>query len=263
MAHESLAGKTALITGAAVRIGRALALTLAREGVNIVAHYHTSAPEVEQLFSEVRALGVEVWGVRADFAVREEYESLLPRARAAAGQVDFLLNSASIFPPHTLLDLTFEDLTLNALVNAWVPFYLSRELARLGGPRKVINLLDSRLTGDDPTHVAYMLSKHLLAEFTRRGALAFAPDVTVNGIAPGLILPPPGRDLAYLDALVDTVPLKRHGDEWDIAEAARYLLTSTFVTGTVLFVDGGRHLIEYKHGQARNGGPSAAAPEPR
>ena len=78
--------------------------------------------------------------------------------------------------------------------------------------------------------------------------IAFAPEVAVNGIAPGLILPPPGKDAGYLEALTDTVPLKRHGDEWDIAEAARYLLTSTFVTGAVLFVDGGRHLIEYKHG---------------
>jgi pteridine reductase len=248
MAHESIAGRTALITGAAVRIGRALARTLAREGVNIVAHYRRSRPEVDGLLAEVRALGVQAWAVPADFEVPTEYESLLPRATALAGDIHFLVNNASSFPVNSLADLTFDDLLQSARVNAWAPFFLSREFARQGGPRKIVNLLDSRITGDDRTHLAYILSKHLLAEFTRRCAVAFAPEVTVNAIAPGLILPPPGQDEAYLDALQNTVPLKRHGDEWDIAEAARYLLTSTFVTGAVIFVDGGRHLIEYQHG---------------
>jgi len=248
MAHESISGKTALITGAAVRIGRAIALALAREGVNIVAHYRHSRPEVEGLLAEVRGLGVEAWAVPADFEAREEYESLLPRATALAGDIQLLVNSAASFPLNTLQDITFEDLVQSTRVNAWAPFFLSRAFACQGGPRKIVNLLDSRITGDDPTHLAYILSKHLLAEFTRRCAVAFAPEVTVNGIAPGLILPPPGKDEAYLEALHNTVPLKRHGDEWDIAEAARYLLTSTFVTGTVIFVDGGRHVIEYRHG---------------
>jgi len=242
MAHESLAGKAALVTGAAVRIGRAIALALAREGVNVVVHYRRSGEEAEGLLAELRGLGVQAWSVEADFTQREEYESLLDRAVAVAGETDLLVNSASIFPAATLQDLTFDDLTLNQLVNAWVPFYLSRALAQRGGPRKIVNLLDSRLAGDDPSHVAYLLSKRMLHELTRRCAIAFAPDVTVNGVAPGLILPPPGKDESYLDSLTHTVPLQRHGDEWDIAEAVLYLLRSTFVTGTVIYVDGGRHL---------------------
>ncbi len=243
MAHESLAGKTALVTGAAVRIGRAIAAALAREGVNVVVHYRRSGAEAEGLLAELRNLGVQAWSVEADFTQRAEYESLLDRAVAVAGEIDLLVNSASIFPAGTLQDLAFDDLTHNQLVNAWVPFYLTRALAQRGGRRKIVNLLDSRLADDDPTHVAYLLSKRLLYELTRRCALAFAPDVTVNGVAPGLILPPPGRDESYLDSLTHTVPLQRHGDACDIAEAVLYLLRSTFITGEVIYVDGGRHLV--------------------
>ncbi len=251
MSHESLQGQTALVTGAAVRIGRAIARALAREGVHTVLHCRTSVDEAKDLADEVRGLGVEAWVLTADFAKREEYETLLARATELAGrELDILVNSASIFPLSTLRDITFEDLVLNMQINAWVPFSLSRELAARGGRRKILNLVDSRVTSDDPTHTAYMLSKHVLNALTRMCALEFAPDVTVNGIGPGLILPPPGQDDAYLDRLTYTVPLKRHGDAEDIAEAAIYLLKSTFVTGTLLFVDGGRHMREYRDGQA-------------
>ena len=250
MAHESLAGKTALVTGAAVRIGRAIALALAREGVNVVVHYRRSGEEAEGLLAELRGLGVQAWSVEADFTRREEYESLLDRAVDLAGEIDLLVNSASIFPVGTLQDLTFDDLTLNQLVNAWVPFYLSRALAQRArasqssrGRRKIVNLLDSRLTDDDPSHVAYLLSKRLLYELTRQCAVAFAPDVTVNGVAPGLILPPPGQDESYLESLTHTVPLRRHGDPSDLADLVLYLLRSTFLTGEIIYIDGGRHLI--------------------
>jgi hypothetical protein len=248
MAQESLAGKTGLVTGAAVRIGRAIARELAREGANVVVHYRRSGPEAEALVAELRDEGVEAWSVEADFTQREEYQSLLARALALAGEIDLLVNSASIFPGDTLQDITFDDLTLNSLVNAWVPFHLTRELARRGGPHKVVNLLDSRIADDDPRHLSYLLSKRLLADLTRRSAIAFAPEVTVNAVAPGLILPPPGKDVSYLDSLTHTVPLQRHGDEGDIVQAVLFLLKSTFITGTVIYVDGGRHLTEYEHG---------------
>lgn len=248
MAQESLKGKTALVTGAALRLGRAIALELAREGVNVVVHYRRAIGEAEQLVGELQGLGVAAWSLAADFAKREEYESLLPRALALAGEVDMLVNSASIFPAHTLQEISFDDLTLNNLINAWVPFHLTRELARRGRPGKVVNLLDTRIADDDARHVAYILSKRLLADLTRRGAIAFGPEVTVNAVAPGLILPPRGKDMRYLEALSDTVPLRRHGEEGDITQAVLYLLESTFVTGLVIYVDGGRHLIEYEHG---------------
>ncbi|MHB9105889.1 MAG: SDR family oxidoreductase [Armatimonadota bacterium] len=246
---KSLSGTTALITGAAKRIGRAIALTLANEGVNIVVHYNRSDDEAEDLRRELADLGVKSWAVRADFAQPTEYVSLLDRALEAAGSLDILVNNASIFPPEKLDEMTLESLNLNIEVNAWVPFQLSRDFAQKVGKGSIVNLIDSRTRGYDWNHTGYILSKHVLGVMTRMLALKYAPDVTVNGISPGLILPPPGQDQSYLDKLVHTVPLKRHGDAQDIADAALYLLKSNFLTGEVIYVDGGRHLLEYIGGQ--------------
>jgi len=246
---KSLNGKTALITGAAKRIGRAIALTLANEGVNIVVHYNRSDDEAEELRRELTDLGVKSWAVRADFAQPTEYASLLDRALEAAGSLEILVNNASIFPQEKLDEMTLESLNLNIEVNAWVPFQLCRDFAQKVGKGGIVNLIDSRTRGYDWNHTGYILSKHVLGVMTRMLALKYAPDVTVNGISPGLILPPPGQDQSYLDKLVNTVPLKRHGDAQDIADAALYLLKSDFLTGEVIYVDGGRHLLEYIGGQ--------------
>jgi hypothetical protein len=246
---KSLNGNTALITGAAKRIGRRIALTLANEGVNIVAHYNSSPDEAEELRRELVALGVKAWTVRADFASAEEYASLLDRALEETGALDILVNNASIFPQEKLEEMTLDSLDLNIEVNAWVPFRLSRDFALRLGKGSIVNLIDSRIRGYDWNHAGYILSKHVLAVMTRMTALRFAPEVTVNGVAPGLILPPPGEDQSYLDRLVNTVPLKRHGDPQDIADAVLYLLKSDFLTGEVIYVDGGRHLLEYIGGQ--------------
>ncbi len=109
----------------------------------------------------------------------------------------------------------------------------------------ILNLLDTRIAGTDPTHFGYILSKQVLAALTEAMAQEFAPGITVNAIAPGLILPPPGKDQRYIDDLAKALPLKRHGAPSDIAEAALYLLASDFVTGQIIFVDGGRRLMEH------------------
>jgi hypothetical protein len=105
-----------------------------------------------------------------------------------------------------------------------------------------VNLLDAKLASNDRTHVAYLLSKHMLAVMTRMTALEFAPHITVNAVAPGLILPPAGQDETYLEALAAGVPLRRHGTTADVADAVVFLLQSTFITGQVIQVDGGAHL---------------------
>lgn len=242
MPGNPLRGKTALITGAARRIGRALALALADEGVRIVAHYATSAQEAESLRADVEQRGVACHLVQARFDRPEETQSLVARALDVAGALDILVNSASLFRPDTLRAVDFASWTEHMRVNAWTPLVLGREMARAVGHGQILNLLDSRVTGGDPAHVAYILSKQMLASLTRTMALEFAPGIAVNGIAPGLILPPPGRDEEYLRQLAGSLPLQRHGSPADIADAALYLLSSTCVTGQVLYVDGGRHL---------------------
>ena len=247
--QNTLQGKIALVTGASRRIGRAISIALAEEGVHIVAHDHRSLEsETIKVCDEVVGCGARSWRVIADLEKPEEYATLVTRALGAAGSLDIVINNASIFLPNTLLDVEFGDLTRHMQVNAWAPFVLCREFARLAGRGKIINLLDTRIQGYDRAHVAYILSKHILAVLTRMCALEFAPAITVNGVAPGLILPPPGKDQGYLEQLAHGTPLKRHGSPEDITKAVVYLLTSDFVTGQIIFVDGGQHLLEGGNG---------------
>lgn len=240
MGARDLRGATALITGAAKRLGRASARALAERGVNIAVHYNNSVSEAQRLCSELSSMGVQAWAVQADLS--GNMEDLFDRTCNMAGKIDILVNNASIFPLSSVQDVTYADAIANFQINAWAPFVLSRAFARQQGRGAIINMLDSRLAGYDWKHVGYILSKHVLAQMTKMLALDFAPHVTVNAVAPGLVLPPPGETEEYLDRVKGSVPLQKHGDEQDVAEAVVYLSSCTFTTGQVLFVDGGRHL---------------------
>ena len=245
MGMVSPAGMNALVTGAGKRLGRAIALALADEGASVLVHYNTSAAEAEQVCAAVRALGVQAWPLQGDLSDPDQAGDLIRRAADAAGPVQVLVNSASIFGPCTLESMTFEQVVENLAVNAWAPFVLSREFARQQiAEGRIVNLLDTRVDGLDLQHVAYILSKHALLQLTRMTAREYAPRITVNAVAPGLILPPPGKDEGYLQRLGSSLPLGRHGDADDIAGAVVYLATSSFVTGQVIYVDGGRRLRE-------------------
>lgn len=240
-----LQGKTALITGAGKRIGRALAVALAQEGAQIVAHDRKAlADETNRTCEEVVECGARSWKLIADLEKPEEYENLISRALLAAGGLDMLINNASLFTPGGLHDLSFPDLTKQIQVNAWAPFVLSREFSRRVSRGKIVNLLDTRITGHERTHAAYLLSKKMLAALTRMCALEFAPDITVNAVAPGAILPPAGKGPEHLEELAKKLPLKRHGGPQDVIDAVIYLLAGDFVTGQILYVDGGKHLLQ-------------------
>ncbi len=241
-----LHGKTALVTGAGRRIGRAISIALAKDGVNIVMHYPSDPGETDGLRSELDGFGVKSWRVKADFTRVEELESLIKNSLEAAGALDILVNNASIFRPGGLDQINFFDLMQHVQVNAWAPFVLTRDFANLVSNGKIINILDTKVVGYDFAHAAYILSKHLLSILTRMTALQFAPRIAVNAVAPGLILPPSGKDESYLDQLAQRVPLRRHGGPDDIAEAIIYLVKSDFLTGQIIYVDGGRHLMEYE-----------------
>ena len=254
---ETLQGKTALITGASKRIGRETALALAEQGANIVIHFNRSDKDARQLAQELEKKGVRAWTVQADFRCPDEYRSLIARARSMAGELDILINNASIFPAETLAELAWSRFSADMEVNAWVPLTLSRDFAQRVDGGSIINLHDTHLEGFDFRHAGYILSKHVLAELTRMMALTFAPRVTVNAVAPGLILPPPGADESYLESHSHALPLQRHGGPRDIAEAIVFLLRSDFITGQVIYVDGGRHLQGYAAPQMSHPGASA------
>jgi len=207
------------VTGAARRIGRAVSLALAASGSNVVVHYSRSAPDAEALVAELSRLGVRASAVPADLGEPDEAEALIARAEERAGRLDVLVNNASVFAPETLDQAALDHLERSVKVNAWAPFVLTRAFARRFGQGRVVNLLDTRVAGLDLAHVGYILGKQLLAVLTRMTAVAYAPGLTVNAVAPGLILPPPGQDEAYLARLARDLPLKRHGSAEDVARA--------------------------------------------
>jgi NAD(P)-dependent dehydrogenase (short-subunit alcohol dehydrogenase family) len=245
---QGLAGRRALVTGAALRLGRATALALASAGVHVVAHYRSSAKDARALVAELRRTGVDAWAVRADLDDPRQAEGLFAKAVQAAGPVDFVVNNASIYPESSLADLGLDDLVRNVRVNAWSPFVLGRALAAQGRGGCVVNLLDARVSQYDRRHAAYHLSKRLLFSLTRVMALEFAPALRVNAVAPGPILPPPGEDETFLRRVASLNPLRAWGNPGQVAEAVLFLLRSGFVTGQVLFVDGGCHMKGSSYG---------------
>lgn len=238
-------GNTALVTGGAKRIGRTIALALADAGVKVVIHYRSSAKEAEGAAEEIRKRGFDAWSVQADFAVEEDVRSLVRRVTEIAGPLHILINNASEFPEATFETVEREDLLRSMAIDAWAPFALARSFAEGKQARHIINMLDTRIVSNyDWQHFAYNAAKHTLGLFTRMMAVKFAPGIQVNAVAPGLILPPEGKDRAYLEELKDALPMKKIGAPEHVADAVLFLLRSEFITGQVIYVDGGRHLRE-------------------
>jgi NAD(P)-dependent dehydrogenase (short-subunit alcohol dehydrogenase family) len=237
-----LQGKTALITGAAKRLGRAAALALAQQGVSVIVHYNQSEQEAADVCDELQKFGVSAWPIQADLADSSQAEALFAEAVQRAGAVDILLNNASVYEQETLWEVDEASLWQNLQIHAVAPLALARALARQNRAAHIVNLLDTRVTVYDRRHVSYHLSKRVLLTLTRMLALELAPQIAVNAIAPGLILPPAGEDESYLEKLAHCNPLNRYGGAEDIAEALLFLLRSRFITGQVIYVDGGYHM---------------------
>jgi len=235
---DSLQGKTALITGAAKRLGETISLALARQGANVVVHYHRSEAAARALCGQIERLGVSAMLLQADLSDNRQTEVLLDQA----GPIDILINNASIFEQETLWETTEESLGRNMQVHTVAPLVLARTFARQDRAGHIVNLLDTRVTAYDREHAAYHISKRALLTLTRMLALELAPRIAVNAVAPGLILPPAGKDEDYLKKLAYTNPLKRHGDPADVADAVLFLLSSHFITGQVIYIDGGYHI---------------------
>lgn len=235
-----LAGRTALITGGAKRLGREIALTLAARGMNIVLHYHTSGAAVTELARRISRIGVEAHIVMGDLADLSCTDELMNRSVEAAGRIDVLINNAAIYGADQFSDLLPEDLETSLRVNALSPLLLARTFAARAGGDNIINLLDCRIRDYDIGHVSYSLSKKLLSYLTEIMAVEFAPEVRVNGVAPGIILPEPGKGREYIERLKLSNLLKKWGSVDDVTRTVLFLLESDFITGQVIFVDGGR-----------------------
>ncbi|MDF1744549.1 MAG: SDR family oxidoreductase [Gimesia sp.] len=238
-----LNGKVAVITGAAVRIGRSMAMALAEAGVDICIHYRSSKQEAEQTCSEIRELGRKSLAVSADLSDSHQAADLIMNtAIAEFGRVDILINSASVFENKNLLSSSENDWDSHLDINLKAPYFLCQKFAKAlqrGQTGHIINLVDWRAQRPGTAHLPYRISKAGLVTLTECLALELAPDIQVNAIAPGAILAPPGEDHSYLEKRAEQIPLKRAGCPQDICDALLFLLRSDFVTGEVLSVSGG------------------------
>jgi pteridine reductase len=240
-----LDGKVAIVTGGAVRLGRALVLAMAQEGVRLGIHYASSAGPADAVVEEIKTMGGDALAIQADLSQPAQACSIVERAVAHFGQVDILVNSAAIFEPGNWDDTTEANWDRHFAINLKSPFFLSQAFAAQVGPDRgghIVNIADWRGVRPGADHVAYTLTKAAIIAMTRSLALALAPRIQVNAIAPGLILPPPGQDQAYLQSKAKQVPAQRVGSPQEIANALIFLLRSDFVTGDLIFVTGGEHL---------------------
>lgn len=248
-----LEGAVALVTGSARRVGRAILLELAAAGADVVVHSTAGGEAAERTAAEARAHGVRAEALAADLADPAAVARLFAAAWDRFGRLDVLVNSAARFDAEPLEDVTAASWDREMAVTLRAPFLCAQAAAPLmrrspraaGDGALVVNLAD--LSGIHPWRgfVQHGVAKAGLLHLTRILARELAPDVRVNALVPGAILPPPGMDpgAAAWEAVARRVPLARTGEARDVARAVRFLAESPFVTGAVLAVDGGEGLL--------------------
>lgn len=237
--------KHALVTGAAKRIGRAIALKLADLGYDLSLHCHRSQDDAKALAREVEAKGVRASVQVCDLAMEAEVEQLLPKAAAALGPVGVLVNNASVFERDEALSTSRELWDFHMETNLRAPFVLTQAFARLlpeDASGAVVNLIDQRVWNLTPHFTTYTLSKAGLWTLTRTLALALAPRIRVNAVGPGPALPSVRQTEEEFDRQCKAMPLRRGTNPLEIAETVAYLIAAPAVTGQMIALDGGQHL---------------------
>lgn len=239
--------KVSLVTGAARRVGRAIALELAGAGCHVAVHYQSSAEAAHEVADEIHRLGRRAVLVRGDLADPAIAPRLVEETARALGRLDVLVNNASVFDRTPLDQNDPADWERILRTNALTPAMLTRAAAPLmrdAGAGRVVNLTDILANRPVAGYAAYCASKAALESLTRSLALELAPQITVNAIAPGIAIFPESYDKATRERLVSRVPLAREGTPEEIAAAVRFLVTSgDYVTGQVLPVDGGWSIV--------------------
>ena len=235
----------ALVTGAAQRIGRAIALDLARHGWAVAVHYRRSRAAAEDVASEIQKLGGRAVALACDLSREPEVVQLVPRATAALGSLTCLVNSASNFEMDKVDTATRESWDRHIETNLRAPLVLSQAFARQlpeGAEGNIVNLLDQRVWKLTPYFLSYTVAKSGLWTLTRTLALALAPRIRVNGIGPGPTLPSDRQTEEQFRQQQLAVPLKRGATPEEIATTLRFILAASSMTGQMIALDGGEHL---------------------
>jgi hypothetical protein len=235
-----------LVTGGAQRIGRAIVLHLAEHGFDIALHFRRSGSEAEATALQARALGADVRAFAADLADEPAARALVPEVERAFGQLDAIVNNASAFEYDAPADFGYAAMERMWRANTAPAVVLAQQLHQRLKPRQasgcVVNLLDQKLWNPNPDYFSYTLSKAALQAATVMLAQAFAPQLRVCGVAPGVTLVSGAMNEAEFGSAHTMTPLGRSSTPEDIARAVRFLIESPAITGTTLLVDGGQHL---------------------
>jgi len=232
-----------LITGAAVRIGRAIALSFAQAGARVVVHCHRSVRQGKELVEELMEFGEGHELAICDLCDPAARSMLIPELVAEGGRLDCLVNSASVYRRAPLLDIDEQRTRDDYEINFVAPFMLMRAFAHVCRRGSIINILDQRVATVDPSAGTYGFAKKSLRDATKAAAVQWAPDIRVNAVAPGLVLPPPGVSPEKMKPLLANIPMGVASSPDEVAEACLFLGRSETITGHVLYVDGGLHLV--------------------
>jgi pteridine reductase len=231
----------ALVTGAAQRLGQAIAVALGRAGYDVVVHHQRSAPT--ETLALLEGAGARGWALQADLADADAAQALPGRALAAAGRLDLVVQAAGLWRPRALAQVTPDDWDAVQAVQLRAPFFVSVAAAPLLPDGGSIVLLGDHLANESsPGLVPHSISKAGVHALTAQLAQRLAPRLRVNAVAPGAVLPPPDWPEAARARYVASTPLAAVGRPADVTDAVLYLLRAPYVTGVVLPVDGGRHL---------------------
>lgn len=241
MDKKPLDGKTVLVTGGARRVGRLFALACGRAGANVIIHHGNSAREALDVQNEIASFGTQAWILPSDLSNADEVSRLISRANEFS-PLYALVNSAAIFEPLSFQDTKLEDWERHIAINLTAPFLLSQAFAKHTSHGRIVNILDWRAQRPGADHFPYTVTKSALAAMTKSLAVALAPNITVNGLALGAILPPANESAS--EKIIEQVPAKRWVEAGEVEDALIFLLSGpAYITGEIIHVDGGRHLI--------------------
>lgn len=232
---------TALVTGGAIHVGREICLYLADKGYDIALHYNTSDEDAKELADYVEAKGKECFLFEADFS-KCTAENLIKKVLAECPDLELLVNSASVFEKADISSTPLEMAKKTFDVNFMAPLILMRDFATAVREGLIINILDQSICKSLPKHTLYSVSKSALATLTKAAALEFAPYIRVCGIAPGIIVPHTEEDVAFFYKQKEHIPLRKAGSIQSLTSALGYIIDNDFVTGDIMFIDGGQSI---------------------